>query len=53
MTLAAIEIVSIGAKVGGSIPMDGTIQELVIWSGDQSSNRTGIETDIDTYFSIT
>jgi hypothetical protein len=32
---------------------NGTIQELVYYSADQSSNRTGIESDIDTYFSIT
>lgn len=34
--------------------MRGTIQEIIIFSAHQSStNRTGIETDIDTYFSIT
>jgi hypothetical protein len=31
---------------------DGTMQELIMWPTDQSSNRTGIETDINTYFSI-
>jgi hypothetical protein len=31
---------------------DGVIQEIVIWASDQSSNRTGIETNINTYFSI-
>jgi len=30
----------------------GTIQEYVLWGADQSSNRTGIETDINGYFSI-
>jgi hypothetical protein len=29
-----------------------TLSELVFWQSDQSSNRTGIETDINTYFSI-
>ena len=34
--------------------MRGTIQEIIIFSAHQSStNRTGIESDMDTYFSIT
>jgi hypothetical protein len=32
--------------------LDGGIQEVVFWSADQTSNRTGIETDQNTYFSI-
>ena len=51
----------------GSIPMNyllgnwgatgvynynGKCQEFIIWPSDQSSNRTGIESDINTYFSI-
>lgn len=31
---------------------DGTIQEVVIWSSAQTSNRSGIETNINNYFSI-
>jgi hypothetical protein len=31
---------------------DGPVQEAILWPADQSSNRTGIETDINTYFSI-
>jgi hypothetical protein len=27
-------------------------QEVIIYQSDQSSNRTGIESDINTYFSI-
>jgi len=30
---------------------DGFVQEIIIW-GDQSTNKTGIETDVNTYFSI-
>ncbi len=30
----------------------GGIQELLIWESDQSSNRTGIETNINDYYSI-
>ena len=32
--------------------LDGGIQEVVFWSADQSSNRTAIETNIMTYYSI-
>ena len=35
---------------GGS--HNGVFQELIVWSSDLTSNRTGIETDINTYFSI-
>ena len=30
----------------------GRVQEFLVWSSDQSSNRTGIETDINDYFDI-
>ena len=43
-------------KTGGNNEgMDGTLQEVISWSSNQSSptnNRTGIETNINTYFSI-
>jgi hypothetical protein len=44
----------IGTNVteAGNQSWDGVIQEIVIWASDQSSNRTGIESDINTYFSI-
>jgi hypothetical protein len=29
-----------------------SMQEIIFWESDQSTNRTGIETDINTYFSI-
>ena len=41
--------------VGGTYPgrhFDGKLQELIMYTSDQSSNRTGIESDINTYFSI-
>jgi hypothetical protein len=31
---------------------DGKLQELVLWNNDQSSNRTGVESNINAYFSI-
>lgn len=45
----------IGAEGGNfTYRYDGTIQELLIWASDQesASNRTGIETNINGYFSI-
>jgi len=38
--------------IGSTFNFDGTAQEIVLWQSDQSSNRTGIESDINTYFSI-
>ena len=32
--------------------MIGTMQEVIIYHSDQSTNRTGIETNIDNYFQI-
>jgi hypothetical protein len=42
------------ATADTNYPVNGPIQELIIYYGatDQSSNRTGIESDINTYFSI-
>ena len=31
---------------------DGTMQELIVYSSDESTNRTGIETNINSYYSI-
>jgi hypothetical protein len=36
----------------GGFESDCNVQEVLIWGADQSSNRTGIESDINTYFSI-
>ena len=33
--------------------MDGELQSLIIWNSDQSANRTGIESNINTYYNIT
>ena len=37
---------------GGVRRFGGTMQEVVMYDSDESSNRTGIETDINGYFSI-
>jgi hypothetical protein len=45
----------INAKIGGGTSasnMDGYIQELIVWPTSQESNRSGIFTNVDTYFSI-
>jgi hypothetical protein len=36
----------------GNQSWEGVIQEIVVWDSDKSSNRTGIESNINGYFSI-
>jgi hypothetical protein len=42
----------IGSDIIGANYIDGKIQEIVIYSSNQSSNRTGIETNINSFYSI-
>jgi len=43
----------IGATAAGAASFDGKMQEILVWSNDQiTSNRTGIETDINGFFGI-
>lgn len=42
---------SIGQS-GSSRTIDGLVQEIIIFNSDQSSNRTGMETNINDHFSI-
>jgi len=42
----------IGTGINFSRSMDGTIQEIIVYDSDASSNRTGIESNINTYYSI-
>jgi len=42
----------IGRRVEGYDPYKGTVQEIILYGTDQSSNRTGIESNINTYYSI-
>ena len=46
------DTISINSLSNSANGLDGGIQEAVFWSADQSTNRTGIESDINTYFSI-
>ena len=45
-----------GIKIGmyrtGAGPLDGTINELIVYASDQSANRTGIETNINAAYTI-
>jgi hypothetical protein len=41
------------SKYGGNIYVNNGFQELIIYTSDQSANRTGIEGNIDNYFRIT
>jgi len=43
---------SIGTNNYGGAYLDGKIQELILYSSDQSSNRTGIETNINDFYKI-
>ena len=57
-TTAELDGISIGVMRGNPNPLSGTtymngyIDEIVIYDSDQSSNRTGIETNINDYFGI-
>jgi hypothetical protein len=46
------ESVNMGAYDTNLSLLIGNVQEVIWWDSDQRSNRTGIETDINTYFSI-
>ena len=35
-----------------SLEFDGKYHELILWDSDQSSNRTNIETNINTFYDI-
>ena len=43
----------LGSKRDGAANYwDGKMQEFILWTNDQSSDRTGIEGNINNYFSI-
>jgi len=43
---------TIGAKGDGNNPFNGKMQEVIFYDSDESSNRSGIESNINTHFSI-
>ncbi len=42
----------IGANSNSGNPMDGNMQEFIIWNRDQTSVRSAIETNINDFYSI-
>ena len=51
LTRANFNIKAIGSR-GGSFPMNGEIQELVMYESNQSSNRAGIESNINSHYNV-
>ena len=47
-----IDGLKIGANKNGIQVLNGTMQEIVFYASDQSSNRTGIESNVNTFYSI-
>ena len=48
----SVGVSAIGSWKNLSQTFEGGVQSIIIWESDQSSNRTGIETNINNYFSI-
>lgn len=49
-----IDTVKIGARANSSSgPLNGRVQEIIIYNSDQSDNRTAIESNIASHYSIT
>jgi hypothetical protein len=48
----ATDGLTIGSRFNSQYFFEGVFQELIFWNADQSTNRSGIETDIDTYYQI-
>ena len=44
--------ISIGSRGEGSFPMNGNIQEIVMYESNQSANRAGIESNINSNYNI-
>ena len=54
LSLISVSMLKIGwIGLAGRFYLDGTINELVIYNSDQSSNRTGIESNIASHYGIT
>jgi len=51
-TSADSDILYINGGTTAGQGMDGTMQELILWASNKSSNRTGIETNLNDYFQI-
>ena len=54
-TIGDIATSTNGFVIGGTpdnLSLNGSLQELLVWNADQSSNRTSIETNINNHYSI-
>jgi len=51
-TTTSNSFISIMARSSGDFNIDGKLSELIFYPSDQSSNRTGIETNINDFYSI-
>jgi len=49
---AGVASMSLGAQVSGGAAFNGYVQEFIIYPTDQTANRTGIETNINTEYTI-
>jgi hypothetical protein len=50
--VSPVNLLTIGARGIGSLQYSGKQQENIFYSSDKSANRTGIETNINTFYSI-
>ena len=48
----SFEGLTIGANYGGGDTLIGVISEIILYTSNESSNRTGIETNINTFYNI-
>ena len=44
--------INIGRYSGGSLYSNSLFQEVIVWESDQDSNRSGIETNINDFYTI-
>ena len=51
-SISGTVVINIGSNSSGGTVFEGHIQEVIVWNSDQSSNRTGIESNLNSYFSI-
>jgi len=43
---------SIGGREAGDYNLDGVLQEVILWPSQQTANRSNIETNVNTFYSI-
>mgnify|MGYP003638717311 FL=1 len=48
----ALSNFQLGSQLSGSVVFDGYIQEVILYPSDNSSNQVGIETNVNTEYTI-